>query len=196
MVSCEKSAGLLRKSAVFCKILRFPNALFSTKRRESAKISENLHLDSVCPLRFVPLSAPWFRIASCNCMLAWVPPLLAMNCAEVGTCKCTQNQLFKNWRFETAYLTASQTLSKGCINFREDRISMKNRGSKHRLKETYVEARNQQLTNNSKTILLYNRCACNWKINSKTINWRVHRKHLMISRRPNYTSEFLPKSPV
>ena len=34
--------GFLRKSAVFCENLRFPNASFSRKRRESAKISENL----------------------------------------------------------------------------------------------------------------------------------------------------------
>ena len=33
--------GFMRKSAVFCENLRFPNALFSKKRRESAKISEN-----------------------------------------------------------------------------------------------------------------------------------------------------------
>ena len=51
--------SFLRKSTISCENLRFPNALFSRKSRESAKISENLHLDSVCPLRFVPLSAPW-----------------------------------------------------------------------------------------------------------------------------------------
>ena len=51
--------GLLRFAAVFCENLRFPNASFSRKRRESAKISENLGLGSVCPLRFIPLSAPW-----------------------------------------------------------------------------------------------------------------------------------------
>ena len=34
--------GFLQKSAVFCKNLCFPNALISRKRRESAKISENL----------------------------------------------------------------------------------------------------------------------------------------------------------
>ena len=54
-----KICGFLRQSAVFCENLRFPNALFSGKRRESAKICENLRLGSVCPLRFVPLSAPW-----------------------------------------------------------------------------------------------------------------------------------------
>ena len=51
----------------------------------------------------------------------------------------------------------------------------------------------RQYTNNSETILLCNRCACNWKTNSQTINacnWRVHRKHLM--KAPNYTKEFLP----
>ena len=57
--------SFLRKSAVFCENLRFPNALFSKKRRESAKISENLRLGSVCPLRFVPLSAPWIFVV-CN----------------------------------------------------------------------------------------------------------------------------------
>ena len=34
---------------------------------------------------------------------------------------------------------------------------------------------------NSETILLCDRCACNWQINSQTINecnWRVHRKYL------------------
>ena len=40
----RKSCGFLRKSAVFCENLRFPNALFSRKRRESTKISENLGL--------------------------------------------------------------------------------------------------------------------------------------------------------
>ena len=34
--------SFLRKSAVFCENLRFPNPSFSRKRRESAKISENL----------------------------------------------------------------------------------------------------------------------------------------------------------
>ena len=34
--------GFLRKSAVSCENLRFPNASFSRKRRESAKICENL----------------------------------------------------------------------------------------------------------------------------------------------------------
>ena len=33
---------------------------------ESAKVSENLHLGSACPLRFVPLSAPWEKIKSCK----------------------------------------------------------------------------------------------------------------------------------
>ena len=49
--------GFLRRSAVFCEIARSPNSLFSRRRRESAKICENLRLGSVCPLRFVPLSA-------------------------------------------------------------------------------------------------------------------------------------------
>ena len=44
--------GFLRKSAVSCENPRFPSALFSRKRRESAKLSENLRLGSVCPLRF------------------------------------------------------------------------------------------------------------------------------------------------
>ena len=48
------SCGFLRKSAVFCENLRFPNALFSRKRRESAKISENLRLGSVVPLGLSP----------------------------------------------------------------------------------------------------------------------------------------------
>ena len=47
MVSC----GFLRESA-------FPTCFVSGKRRESAKISENLRLGSVCPLRSVPLNAP------------------------------------------------------------------------------------------------------------------------------------------
>ena len=37
-----KICGFLRKSAVSCENLRFPNALFSRKRGESAKICENL----------------------------------------------------------------------------------------------------------------------------------------------------------
>ena len=66
--------GTKRQSAIFCVLLRFsvvsfenqrfpaenlrfPHALFSRKRRESAKISENLRLVSVCSLRFVPLSS-------------------------------------------------------------------------------------------------------------------------------------------
>ena len=50
---------------VFCENLRFPNALFSSKGenlQKSATISENLRLGSVCPLRFVPLSAPWSKL--------------------------------------------------------------------------------------------------------------------------------------
>ena len=61
--------------------------------------------------------------------------------------------------------------------------------------EPYYEARNDY-TNNSETILLCNRCACNWKINSQTIhmcNWRAHRKYLV--KAPNYTKEFLPETP-
>ena len=46
--------GFLRLPAVFCERLRFPNALFSNKRREYAKISENLRLGSVCPVRVRP----------------------------------------------------------------------------------------------------------------------------------------------
>ena len=52
-------------------------------------------------------------------------------------------------------------------------------------------------TNNFKTILSCNRCACNRKTNSQTINvcnWHVHRKHLM--KAPNCTKEFLPENPV
>ena len=48
---------------------------------------------------------------------------------------------------------------------------------------TYYEARNDY-TNNSEAILLCNRCACNWKSNSQTINvcnWRVHRKTYLLS---------------
>ena len=60
----------------------------------------------------------------------------------------------------------------------------------------YYEAQNDYTTN-SETILLCNRCACNWKINSQTIyvcNWPVHRKYLM--KALNYTKEFLSESPV
>ena len=41
----------------------------------------------------------------------------------------------------------------------------------------YYEARND-CTNNSETVLLCNRCVCNWKINSKRIllrNWRLQK---------------------
>ena len=53
--------GFLRKSAVFCEIcvsqmLRFLGR--GENLQKSVKISENLRLGSVCPLRFVPLSAP------------------------------------------------------------------------------------------------------------------------------------------
>ena len=55
------SCGFLRKSVVYCENLRFPNALFSRERQESAKISENLRKSAfglgLSP-RFVPLSAP------------------------------------------------------------------------------------------------------------------------------------------
>ena len=46
------------------------------------------------------------------------------------------------------------------------------------------------------TSLLCNRCACNWRINSRQLmcNWRIHRKYLM--KAPNYTKELLPESPV
>ena len=52
--------GCLRQSVVFCENLRFPDALFSSKgenQRKSARICENPRLGSVCPLRFVLLSA-------------------------------------------------------------------------------------------------------------------------------------------
>ena len=45
----------------------------------------------------------------------------------------------------------------------------------------YNEARNDY-TNNSETVLLCNKCVCNRKINSQTINvcnWHVRRKYLM-----------------
>ena len=45
----------------------------------------------------------------------------------------------------------------------------------------YYEAQNYY-TNNSETILLCDRCACNWRINSQTTNvchWRIHRKYHM-----------------
>ena len=51
----------------------------------------------------------------------------------------------------------------------------------------YYEARNDY-TKKLDIILLCNRCACNWKVHSQTINvcnWHVHRKYLM--KAPNYT---------
>ena len=65
--------GFLRVPAVFCGFLR-KNRRFPAKicvspmlrfpgkgenQRKSARICENLRLGSVCPLRFVPLSAPF-----------------------------------------------------------------------------------------------------------------------------------------
>ena len=52
------SCGFLRfvrKSVGFSENLDFPKALFSGTRRESAEISENLRLGSVCPLGVCPL---------------------------------------------------------------------------------------------------------------------------------------------
>ena len=60
----------------------------------------------------------------------------------------------------------------------------------------YYEARNDY-TNKTETVLLCNRCACNWKINSRTSNachWRIHRKYHM--KALHYTKEFLPESLV
>ena len=59
------SVKILRKLAVSCENLRFPNALFFRKRRESAKISENQWKSAFglgLSLRFVPLSAPWYLV--------------------------------------------------------------------------------------------------------------------------------------
>ena len=60
----------LQFSAGSCAFLRFPAKIGGFLRKsavpkcfifwEKARISENLRLGSVCPLRFVPLSAPWF----------------------------------------------------------------------------------------------------------------------------------------
>ena len=44
-------------------------------------------------------------------------------------------------------------------------------------RKEYYEARNDY-TNNSETILLCNRCVCNWKVNSQRIllcNWRLQK---------------------
>ena len=61
--------GFLRTSAVSCENLRFsaknprfPNALFSRKRQESAKICENLRLDSVSSLKRVLILDSLIRI--------------------------------------------------------------------------------------------------------------------------------------
>ena len=48
-------------------------------------------------------------------------------------------------------------------------------------RKKYYEAQHDDI-NCSETLLLCNRCACNWKISSQRIlecNWRVHRKYLM-----------------
>ena len=60
--------GFLRFSAVFCENQRFSAKICVSQMlcfpgkgenlQKSAKICENLRLGSVCPLRFVPLSAP------------------------------------------------------------------------------------------------------------------------------------------
>ena len=60
--------GFLRFSAVSCENQRFPAKICVSQMlcflgkgenlQKSAKICENLRLGSVCPLRFVPLSAP------------------------------------------------------------------------------------------------------------------------------------------
>ena len=61
----------------------------------------------------------------------------------------------------------------------------------------YYEARNGY-TNDSETLRLCNRCVCNRKTNSQTINvvcnWHVHRKYAVEA--PNYTKDFLPEGPV
>ena len=54
------TCAFLRKSAVFCKNLHFPNALFFRKRRESARISENLR-KSVFGLGLPPWVRPLER---------------------------------------------------------------------------------------------------------------------------------------
>ena len=62
-----KICGFPRKSAVSCQNLRFPNALFSRKRWESARIIGNLRLGSVCPLRFVPIKCALIIIRKWKC---------------------------------------------------------------------------------------------------------------------------------
>ena len=60
----------------------------------------------------------------------------------------------------------------------------------------YYEARHG-CTNKSETFLLCDRCACNWQTNSRRIlvcNWTLTESTLW--RRPNYTKQFLPESPV
>ena len=52
-----------------------------------------------------------------------------------------------------------------------------------------------QSVSQSETILLCNRCVCNWKMNSQTINvcnWRVHRKYP--TKAPNYTKKSCQKT--
>ena len=47
--------GFLSVPAVFCENLRLPNALFSRRRGESAKIRGYLRFSSACPLKISPL---------------------------------------------------------------------------------------------------------------------------------------------
>ena len=123
-------------------------------------------------------------------------------CGSILTCVSLKDLLFPE---QQQNLKGTCTLFKRCYVLERAHLESPKHCTVSRLQrqfdrwhlfQAYYEARNDY-TNNSETILLCNKCACNWKINSQTINVcneHVHRKYLM--KAPNYTNLFLPESPV
>ena len=66
-----KICGFLQKSAKICvsQMLCFSGK--GENLQKSAKICENLRSGSVCPLRFVPLSAPWINFPRNYISVTW-----------------------------------------------------------------------------------------------------------------------------
>ena len=86
--------GFLRFPPKICRflvsqMLRFPGK--GKNQRKCARICENLRLGSVCPLRFVPLSAPWLIMGAHELEKTGLNP---KSSKKVG-----QQSPWENWAF-------------------------------------------------------------------------------------------------
>ena len=97
---------------------------------------------------------------------------------SVAFCACNRGFLPRNPSFSTHTQTHTHT-------------------HRHTHTHTHTHFKTDVYTKHSETILLCNRCACNWKINyQRLIVWIGAFTESAFWRCPNYTKQILPESPV